>query len=181
MVILLAGSTFLHINTLARTAGLTRSKWDDRRMRELCWLGQRSHLYWDIVWSFTQDRFFPFKVLWLTPFLFLASPPPSKKYSKVIKGLNQNIERAIAERGFDPRTSGLWAQHASTAPLCYLRSREVIPTCITRSRHCLCKAGVDRKWRDSFNSFAPRLKNIASTKKEFFSFASEFCKFVYIV
>ena len=24
----------------------------------------------------------------------------------------------IAERGFDPRTSGLWAQHASTAPLC---------------------------------------------------------------
>ena len=26
----------------------------------------------------------------------------------------------LAERGFDPRTSGLWAQHASTAPLCYL-------------------------------------------------------------
>ena len=25
----------------------------------------------------------------------------------------------IAERGFDPRTSGLWAQHASTAPLCW--------------------------------------------------------------
>ena len=25
----------------------------------------------------------------------------------------------LAERGFDPRTSGLWAQHASTAPLCY--------------------------------------------------------------
>ena len=24
----------------------------------------------------------------------------------------------LAERGFDPRTSGLWAQHASTAPLC---------------------------------------------------------------
>ena len=24
----------------------------------------------------------------------------------------------LAERGFDPRTCGLWAQHASTAPLC---------------------------------------------------------------
>ncbi len=27
--------------------------------------------------------------------------------------------KVIAKRGFDPRTSGLWAQHASTAPLCY--------------------------------------------------------------
>ena len=26
--------------------------------------------------------------------------------------------KTLAERGFDPRTSGLWAQHASTAPLC---------------------------------------------------------------
>ena len=31
----------------------------------------------------------------------------------------KKIEKKIlAERGFDPRTSGLWAQHASTAPLC---------------------------------------------------------------
>ena len=28
-------------------------------------------------------------------------------------------KKTLAERGFDPRTSGLWAQHASTAPLCY--------------------------------------------------------------
>ena len=28
----------------------------------------------------------------------------------------------VAERGFDPRTSGLWAQHASTAPLCSQQS-----------------------------------------------------------
>ena len=28
------------------------------------------------------------------------------------------LKNYIAERGFDPRTSGLWAQHASTAPLC---------------------------------------------------------------
>ena len=27
-------------------------------------------------------------------------------------------KKLLAERGFDPRTSGLWAQHASTAPLC---------------------------------------------------------------
>ena len=27
--------------------------------------------------------------------------------------------KGLAERGFDPRTSGLWAQHASTAPLCF--------------------------------------------------------------
>ena len=30
------------------------------------------------------------------------------------------VMKNIAERGFDPRTSGLWAQHASTAPLCLL-------------------------------------------------------------
>ena len=29
-------------------------------------------------------------------------------------------KKMLAERGFDPRTSGLWAQHASTAPLCSL-------------------------------------------------------------
>ena len=28
------------------------------------------------------------------------------------------VVRHLAERGFDPRTSGVWAQHASTAPLC---------------------------------------------------------------
>ena len=29
----------------------------------------------------------------------------------------------IAERSFDLRTSGLWAQHASAVPLCSLRMR----------------------------------------------------------
>ena len=28
-------------------------------------------------------------------------------------------KKNLAERSFDLRTSGLWAQHASTAPLCY--------------------------------------------------------------
>ena len=31
-------------------------------------------------------------------------------------------QKDLAERSFDLRTSGLWAQHASTAPLCYLQS-----------------------------------------------------------
>ena len=35
------------------------------------------------------------------------------------------IKIKIAERGFDPRTSGLWAQHASTAPLCFACLQEV--------------------------------------------------------
>ena len=29
------------------------------------------------------------------------------------------VTKHLAERSFDLRTSGLWAQHASTAPLCY--------------------------------------------------------------
>ena len=39
------------------------------------------------------------------------------KLEHCIFPLNQNF---LAERSFDLRTSGLWAQHASTAPLCYL-------------------------------------------------------------
>ena len=31
----------------------------------------------------------------------------------------QNMAFLVAERSFDLRTSGLWAQHASTAPLCF--------------------------------------------------------------
>ena len=33
--------------------------------------------------------------------------------------LNYIYINNLAERGFDPRTSGLWAQHASTAPFCF--------------------------------------------------------------
>ena len=31
----------------------------------------------------------------------------------------KKYKNILAERSFDLRTSGLWAQHASTAPLCY--------------------------------------------------------------
>ena len=38
------------------------------------------------------------------------------------QGANANFVRLkyffLAELGFHPRTSGLWGQHASTAPLC---------------------------------------------------------------
>ncbi|KAM3723612.1 Alpha-N-acetylgalactosaminidase [Dirofilaria immitis] len=32
----------------------------------------------------------------------------------------------LAASGFDPPTSGLWAQHASTAPRCYQRSNSLL-------------------------------------------------------
>ena len=44
-VTLLAGQTFLHINTLARTAGSTLSRRDNQSMHERCWLGQRGQFF----------------------------------------------------------------------------------------------------------------------------------------
>ena len=41
---------------------------------------------------------------------------------KVILGKNKKLY--VAEGGFDPPTSGLWAQHASSAPLCWENSEE---------------------------------------------------------
>ncbi len=35
-------------------------------------------------------------------------------------GVGRKNEKNLAEDGFDPSTSGLWAQHAPTAPLCWL-------------------------------------------------------------
>ena len=44
------------------------------------------------------------------------------KKKKELKKNWRRLEKKniLAERGFDPRTSGLWAQHASSAPLCSL-------------------------------------------------------------
>ena len=42
----------------------------------------------------------------------------------------------LAERGFDPRTSGLWAQHASTAPLCSIY-KQVIGGRVSQSRNVM--------------------------------------------
>ena len=58
--------------------------------------------------------FFFFNEVWLCPSSLTLTMRVAKE--KKVK---------IAERGFDPRTSGLWAQHASTAPLCFARLWEV--------------------------------------------------------
>ena len=41
-----------------------------------------------------------------------------KANRKKKKDLQGEKKKLIAEDGFDPSTSGLWAQHAPTAPLC---------------------------------------------------------------
>ena len=42
---LLAGPTFLHINTLVRPAGSTPSRRDNQNIRDRCWLKQRGQLF----------------------------------------------------------------------------------------------------------------------------------------
>ena len=70
-VTLLAGPTFLHINTLARLAGSTPSRRDNQSMCERCWLGKRGQLFSHINarWSWLgwegdplfRDNFSPYK------------------------------------------------------------------------------------------------------------------------
>ena len=48
----------------------------------------------------------------------------SRNFFRLVFRPKHLIYKILAERGFDPRTSGLWAQHASTAPLC---STNIIP------------------------------------------------------
>ena len=50
-------------------------------------------------------------------FSIFATKPHDKDL--ITKFLNcKKYKNILAERSFDLRTSGLWAQHASTAPLC---------------------------------------------------------------
>ena len=102
----------------------------------------RNHALLRVDWLILQSFFFlldntPETYTLLRPTLTiqkLVSTPRIKR--KIIKTLwinwlqatcNKKIEKKssrgkstpLAERGFDPRTSGLWAQHASTAPLCF--------------------------------------------------------------
>ena len=44
--------------------------------------------------------------------------PELLSYTNMTSWVTDSEKKCLAERGFDPRTSGLWAQHASTAPLC---------------------------------------------------------------
>ena len=50
----------------------------------------------------------------------LLTEPPEKpmKYTFSEATCTQESTKSLAEDGFDPSTSGLWAQHASAAPLC---------------------------------------------------------------
>ena len=41
---------------------------------------------------------------------------------KIVQFMSKWKTSPLAEDGFDPSTSGLWAQHASAAPLCYTLS-----------------------------------------------------------
>ncbi len=70
------------------------------KMQEAWW---RFLVTLDQLWSFAKLKYF-LRQLWYVLLHFNRL-----KLKKV----------RLAERGFDPRTSGLWAQHASTAPLCY--------------------------------------------------------------
>ncbi len=70
--------------------------------------------------SFTR----PTNILGLANNIMAPGKTFAEAYSKKI-----NVIKSLAERGFDPRTSGLWAQHASTAPLCYTLSIEW-PVCL---------------------------------------------------
>ena len=70
-----------------------------------------------ILFTQTGDRF-----IWTRKNLFL--PRIELRTFRVLGGRDNHYttethDDDLAERGFDPRTSGLWAQHASTAPLCY--------------------------------------------------------------
>ena len=53
---------------------------------------------------------------------FEACGLPSMTTTRLLPPYNVvlSIKRILAENGFDPPTSGLWAQHASTAPLCFI-------------------------------------------------------------
>ena len=57
--------------------------------------------------------------------------------SKIAK-LKRRRKARVAEQGFDPWTSGLWAQHASTAPLCYVTSNKERKKCTKKQRKVVC-------------------------------------------
>ena len=48
-VTFLAEPTFLHTNTLARSAGLTQSRRDIQSIHEHCWRGQRGQLFFPLT------------------------------------------------------------------------------------------------------------------------------------
>lgn len=57
--------------------------------------------------------------------------PTTPNYNLVVLHL-QKLEYSVAEDGFNPLTSGLWAQHAPAAPFCCLYSHQQLNS----SLHC---------------------------------------------
>ena len=54
----------------------------------------------------------------LTDFFFLKGKKGKRRKRGKKEEKKGKKRKFVAENGFDPSTSGLWAQHASTAPLC---------------------------------------------------------------
>ena len=75
---------------------------------DLCFQFHKTTMLDSISITFTTNKFFP----------IFATPLHGKDF--IIKFMYcKKYENILAERSFDLRTSGLWAQHASTAPLCF--------------------------------------------------------------
>ena len=68
-----------------------------------------SYIPWQ-KWFIQIEPFSNLKIDWIQFFTFDSIQNGNYMMQKVV----------LAERSFDLRTSGLWAQHASTAPLCFM-------------------------------------------------------------
>ena len=76
---------------------------------------------------------------------------------KDLWGEKKKEKKLIAEDGFDPSTSGLWAQHAPTAPLCWVEAIVLISAiCIggnsTYAGYLLKSAIIDKPSPLTFDS-----------------------------
>ena len=93
-------------------ASLSNSKID----RDISkWRRKRRDIVWGTAFSVKSNRDLFWRKKELSrEFTPHPHPPTNKK---------QQQQQKLTERGFDPRTSGLWAQHASTAPLCCLSNQ----------------------------------------------------------
>ena len=92
-------------------------------------------------------------------FLFATSPLDRL----TIKAMSKSF--LLAERGFDPRTSGLWAQHASTAPLCLamrLGCKSYIKQAHAPDRSFFWLPIISILLQYAIDSWQPRGKNVFS-------------------
>ena len=74
-------------------------------------------------------------------------------------------KKGLAEDGFDPSTSGLWAQHAPTAPLCFLSA--------SRLFSCLYSERLLHSTNPSTTQPVCRERTLCSGKGDVFAVESE--------